>query len=74
MSFESIKTRRVAIGLTQVGLAQKAQIDPQNLSKIERGLQSPSTDTLKKLALALGVSLSELIDSSARTPKAARRR
>ena len=65
----SIKAKRVALGLTQVGLAQKAQIDPQNLSKIERGAQSPSAETLRKLAPALGVSLADLLGEPESKPK-----
>lgn len=35
--------------------AREARIDPAHLSRIERGLATPSLDVLKRLARALGM-------------------
>jgi transcriptional regulator with XRE-family HTH domain len=49
-------------GLTQEGLARKANISFHTLVKIESGrIKNPKIDTVVKLAEALDVSLDELI-------------
>lgn len=73
------KARKVALGkviaalrteraLTQALLARKCDIDPQHLSKIERGLVSPRVDTVDDIASALGVTVDALLSP----PKASR--
>lgn len=58
---------RKAKRLTQVQLAQRANIDPQHLSRIERGLiSSPGIETMHALAAALGVSVEALSGGQAR--------
>ena len=42
-------------------LALRAGVDPTNLSRICRGLTSPSLDTVAKLAAALGVGARQLV-------------
>jgi transcriptional regulator with XRE-family HTH domain len=44
-------------GLSQAGLAARAGTSQQALSKIERGLVSPSVETLARLAAAMGEEL-----------------
>lgn len=41
-------------------LAEKAEISPSQLSKIERGLSTPSRETLEKIAYAINVDKHEL--------------
>jgi transcriptional regulator with XRE-family HTH domain len=46
----------------QEDLAHEAGISTSTLSRVERGLHQPSLPTLRKLAVALGVSLADLVD------------
>ena len=57
-----IKEVRKARYLTQEQLAEKAQISPRYLSRVEVGQQSPSIETLENLAQGLDVELWELFD------------
>ena len=56
------KEIRKARGLTQEALAEKVDLTPQYLSRLEGGHQSPSVETVAKLAEALNVELWELFD------------
>lgn len=47
--------------LTQIQVAKKAGIYPNTYSRIERGEQKPSIPTLRKLAKALDLDLSDLL-------------
>lgn len=56
MSFkENLRTLRLARGLTQPALAEKAGIEQSYLSKLENGRSQPSEDVLARLAQALDV-------------------
>jgi transcriptional regulator with XRE-family HTH domain len=57
---EAIRQLRRKRGATQKGLAQDAGLTVATLSLIERGLANPTWDTAKKIAAALGVSMSTL--------------
>lgn len=48
-------------GLTQQDLAKLSGITQQSISKYERGIRSPESESLKKLALALEVSADDLL-------------
>jgi transcriptional regulator with XRE-family HTH domain len=48
----------------QEDVAHAAGISTSTLSRIERGLHQPSLPTLRKIAAALGVSLTDLIDAA----------
>ena len=53
---------RRARGLTQAELAQASGVERSHLAKIERGeVEEPRTDTLLRLADALGVEVFDLI-------------
>ncbi len=52
---------RVARGLSQEALAQKAEINRVTLARLERAMHQPTLDTLDRLARALGVSLRDLV-------------
>lgn len=48
--------------LSQEKLALEAGLNPAFLGHIERGLKCPTIDTLSKIASALNISLSELVN------------
>jgi transcriptional regulator with XRE-family HTH domain len=48
----------------QEDVAHAAGISTSTLSRVERGLHQPSLPTLRKIAAALGVSLTDLIDAA----------
>jgi transcriptional regulator with XRE-family HTH domain len=56
-----IKSLRTTKGLTQMQLALATGIDQSEISRIERGARSVSTNDLQKLAKQLGVSPAYLI-------------
>jgi transcriptional regulator with XRE-family HTH domain len=57
---EKIRTMRVQCGLTQKQLGERAGIAEPTIRKYELGKLNPKIETLKKIADALGVPLSEL--------------
>ena len=57
---ENLRTLRLARGLTQPLLAEKAGIEQSYLSKLENGRSKPSEDVLVRLAQALEVKLETL--------------
>jgi len=57
-----IKELRKIKGLSQEGLAEKVDISPNYLGRIERGKENPTLDMLLRLAEALGVELWEICD------------
>ncbi|MCM1507728.1 MAG: helix-turn-helix domain-containing protein [Ruminococcus flavefaciens] len=56
---ERIKYFRMCRGLSQEKLAFMAEINPAFLGHLERGLKSPTMNTVDKIIKALGVSYSE---------------
>jgi len=58
----NIRTCRTDAGLTLEKLAEKADMSWPYLSEIERGRENISLDKLVKLAQALGVSMSKLVE------------
>ncbi len=57
-----IKELRKARGLSQEKLSERAEITPNYLSRLERGTENPTLDTLIKLGDALGVEMWEIFD------------
>ncbi len=57
-----IRTLRKQRGLTQEQLAFDANMHPAQIGHIERGVQSPTIDTLEKIIGALGVSIYEFFN------------
>ncbi len=57
----NIRDKRKEEGLTQEALAEKADINPKYLGKIERAKTNVSLLTLSKICDALGISLCELL-------------
>lgn len=58
---ERIRAARVNANLTQERVALAAEMDRPSVVRIEQGQQSPTLDTLIRLAAAIGVPLSELV-------------
>ncbi len=61
---ERIRENRTKANLTQAALAEKAGIEPSNLSHIERAATKVSLPTLINIANALEVTLDELVYGS----------
>jgi transcriptional regulator with XRE-family HTH domain len=57
---DRIRELRIERGLSQAKLAARAGIDPSTVNQIETGKRSPSTNSLNKLARALGVEVADL--------------
>ena len=63
MFLKNLAKIRKEKGLTQEGLARKADISFHTLVKIENGgIKNPRIETVIKLAKALGVNVDRLID------------
>ena len=61
---ENIQTIRKHRGMKQQELADKIGINMQSLSKIERGVNYPTFDTLEKIMDVLGVTPNELLSGN----------
>ena len=59
---EQIKIIREFKEITQETLAQKSRVDRSLISKTETGVSQGSIDTLQKLAVALGVTVNDLLE------------
>jgi len=57
-----IKRKRRLLNLTQEELAAKVGISPVYVGYIEQGRNTPSLEVLEKIAKALKIKTSELID------------
>ncbi len=57
-----IRTLRKERGYTQEQLAFEANMHPAQIGHIERGVQSPTIDTLEKIIKALNVSIQEFFN------------
>jgi len=58
---KNIKKHRALSGLTQVELAEKAKMNSNYYSKIERGIISPSVDALIRIIKALKVKYTDIL-------------
>jgi transcriptional regulator with XRE-family HTH domain len=58
---EMVKDARTAKGLTQLQLADKVGISQVQISRIEKGLNSPSIKTVKALAKALRIPVRDIL-------------
>jgi transcriptional regulator with XRE-family HTH domain len=70
MSFaERLRRLRLERGLTWYRLAKLSGVTKQGLAKLERPGSDPRLSTLRKLAKAFGLSLSELVEGETAKPK-----
>ena len=56
-----IRSKREAMNLTQMELANKAGVDRNYIGMLERGERNPSYLSLLKIATGLGISVSKLV-------------
>jgi CheY-like chemotaxis protein len=57
----AVKTARVRLGLSQEGLADRAQLDRSYMSQIERGIKNATLASIHRISKALGLEASELV-------------
>jgi len=69
-----IRELRERAGLTQEGLAERADLDVTYVSGIERGRRNPGLNILGRLAKALRVSLPTLLTDLREAPRRSIRR
>lgn len=58
----NVRRRRVALGLTQETLGERAGVHRTFIGAIERAENNVSIDTMERLAIALGLPLSALLE------------
>lgn len=58
---EAVRANRKESGLSQEKLAEKADLSMVFISRIERGVESPTVDNLVKIARALSVRVRDLV-------------
>lgn len=58
---EAVRHSRKVAGFSQEKLAEKAGLSTVFISRIERGVESPTVDNLLKIAKALGLRARDLI-------------
>lgn len=59
---EAVRSRRKTAGLSQEKLAEKSDLSTVFISRIERGKESPTIDSLLKIAKALKTRVNDLTD------------
>jgi XRE family transcriptional regulator, regulator of sulfur utilization len=62
----AVRKHRVAAGLSQEKLAEKSGVHPTYVGMVERGIRNPTLDAAAKLAKALRVELSRLVEEAER--------
>jgi transcriptional regulator with XRE-family HTH domain len=58
---EALRSMRKSAGMSQERLAEKSDLSPVFISRIERGKESPTIDSLVKIAGALKVRVRDLV-------------
>jgi len=58
---EAVRARRKEAGLSQEKLAEKADLSTVFISRIERGVESPTVSNLCKITRALRVAVRDLV-------------
>lgn len=61
-----LRRRRLEADLSQEKLAELAKLHPTYISMVERGVRNPTLDVAAKLAKALGLQLSKMIEEAER--------
>lgn len=59
----NVRKKREEKDLTQEALAERANLDPTYISGIERGVRNPSVLSVVRIAKALGVTTSALLEN-----------
>ncbi len=60
----AVRTRRMAAGLSQEELAERADLHPTYISMVERGVRNPTLDAAARIAKALKVGLPKLVEEA----------
>ncbi len=55
-----IKELRKSLGITQIELAEKVDVDPKYVSRIETGISNPSLKTVEKISEIMNVDVARL--------------
>jgi transcriptional regulator with XRE-family HTH domain len=63
---QSVRTARMACGLTQEDLAERINRTTETISNIERGKNPPSIETLREIAKTLNTSMDALVTGADR--------
>lgn len=63
---DALRKHRTVQGLSQESLAEKSGLHPTYIGMVERGLRNPTLDAAAKMAKALRVELSALIEEAER--------
>jgi predicted ATPase/DNA-binding XRE family transcriptional regulator len=72
---ELLRQHRLAVGLTQEALAERAGLSVHGIQKLERGVTRPYRDTVQRLVVALPLSVDDQVElrtaagAAARQPK-----
>jgi transcriptional regulator with XRE-family HTH domain len=66
----NVRTRRVALGMSQKGLAEASGVSLRMVGGIENGATSVSTATLDRIGVALGATLADLVTDPTAKPSA----
>lgn len=69
---QTIRARRQARGITQEELAERVGVTVETISRLERGIVSPSLTRLQGIAVALASTLSELLEPGPPSSRSAR--
>jgi len=64
----NITVRRKALGWTQEQLAHRLGVEPETVSRIERGVTAPSLKTLEKLGGILSIRIADLLQEVSPPP------
>ena len=67
-----VRDLRTRAGLTQAQLADRVDLSHEFLSRLERGLKTPSLDTAHRIAEALGLAMRDLFDFETNPPEGER--
>lgn len=67
---DAVRRARMAAGLTQEELADRAGLDRSYIGGVERGDRNPTLSVIEKFAQGLGLTLAELFSYSADEPRA----
>ena len=69
----AVRNRRMAAGLSQEKLAERAGLHPTHVSMVERGVRKPTLDVAARIAKALKVGLPKLVEEAQRRGNSARK-
>lgn len=61
-----LRRKREAVGISQEDLAEHAEVDRSYISILERGLKSPTIETLERICIALGTLPERVIEEARR--------